>query len=258
MGSEHDAAIRRSFAKQAAGFEGYVPVSMQQALQWIVERLSLTPATRVLDVASGTGLLARAIAFHVARVDSIDVTQEMVDEGRRLAAARGVANIEPRVGDATALPHASDTYDLVATRNSFHHMVDPSAALAEMTRVCRRGGRVAVVDMLSPDDAALAEVYNGWERLRDPSHTRCLALGELESAFAANGLSIALVEHFEAPVDADAWMSLTSVAEADRTTLLDAFTAELAGGAPTGMQPHLRDGKLHITQRSAMVAGEKP
>lgn len=69
------------------------------------------------------------------------------------------------------------------TRYSFHHFTDPKGLFAEMVRVCRPGGRVAVCDVFT-NTPEQAELYDRLEKHRDPSHTHALLLTELEPLFA--------------------------------------------------------------------------
>ena len=65
----------------------------------------------------------------------------------RLAAEKGIGNVTWDRGDVTALPYADGAFDIVVTRFSMHHFLDPLGVLHEMVRVCAPGGRVVVVDM---------------------------------------------------------------------------------------------------------------
>jgi SAM-dependent methyltransferase len=69
------------------------------------------------------------------------------------------------------------------TRFSMHHFLDPLRVLREMVRVCAPGGRVVVVDMYASENVAKAAEWNRAEKLRDPSHVRCLTLTELKALF---------------------------------------------------------------------------
>jgi ubiquinone/menaquinone biosynthesis C-methylase UbiE len=149
----------------------------------MVERLRLQPHFAVLDVAAGTGHLSRAMAPHVARVVAVDLTPEMLAEGRREAARQGLTNVVFEPGMAEHLPYDEGAFDLVVSRFALHHFAEARRPLQEMARVCRRGSRVAIIDLVSPDDPAVAATYNHLERLRDPSHTRALAAAELRALF---------------------------------------------------------------------------
>ena len=112
----------------------------------------------------------------------------MLDFGRELAAKKGLANVTFKQGDVTTLPFPDGSFSVVVTRYTFHHFLDPLAVFKEMVRVCRRGGRIAVVDMYASEDDAKAAHWNRLERLRDPSHVRCLPLSELKALFGKVGL----------------------------------------------------------------------
>src|SRR5262249_56660713 len=83
-------------------------------------------------------------------------------------------------GGPAALPSPDASFDAVVPRFSFHHLLEPAGALAEMLRVCRPGGRVVVSDVYTTTPEQAAE-YDRLERLRDPSHVRALPLAELRA-----------------------------------------------------------------------------
>jgi ubiquinone/menaquinone biosynthesis C-methylase UbiE len=162
--TQHD-VIRRAFSQQAARFgEQGLTLSNQVYLQWMVEQLDLHSHFDVLDVAAGTGHLSRAIAPHVKRVVAMDLTPAMLAQGEREAAQQGLTNVVFERGEAEHLTYANESFDLVVTRFSLHHFADARGPVQEMVRVCRRGGRVAVIDLVSPDDPAVTETYNLLER----------------------------------------------------------------------------------------------
>ncbi len=97
----------------------------------------------VLEVGCGTGLILERLARVARRAEGIDLSPGMLDKAR----ARG---LEVREASATALPYADASFDVVVSFKVLAHVPDIRAALAEMARVCRPGGRV------------LAELYNPW------------------------------------------------------------------------------------------------
>jgi ubiquinone/menaquinone biosynthesis C-methylase UbiE len=196
-GGTHEDLIRDQFTRQATPFSTAASISDAQALGMIVAAGRPEPGDTVLDLACGGGLIVCAFAPHVRHATGIDLTPAMLDRARVLAAEKGVANVSWREGDIRVLPWPDSTFDIVATRLSFHHLRDPAGALAEMARVCRPGGRIVVVDMCASEDPAKAAAWNRLEKLRDPSHVRCLSLTELQSLFAAAGLPAPEVGHYE-------------------------------------------------------------
>ncbi|HEY7138750.1 MAG TPA: methyltransferase domain-containing protein [Methylomirabilota bacterium] len=111
------------------------------------ELLALAGGDHVLDVGCGTGEDARAIAGQAqdVSVTGIDASEDKIRE----ACARALGLPRPvdfRVGDAYTLPFENETFDACRADRVFHHLLDPRKALAEMARVTRTGGRVAVSD----------------------------------------------------------------------------------------------------------------
>ncbi len=108
----------------------------------------------------------------------------MLERARDLAAEKGIANVTWHEGDVARLPYPDGAFTIVVTRFAVHHFPDPLGVLREMVRVCAPGGRVVVVDTYASPDPAKAAEFNRLEKLRDPSHVRCLALAELQDLFA--------------------------------------------------------------------------
>ena len=140
--------------------EFFVPALFQQWGGILADIARVAPGHRVLDVACGTGVLARAAAERVGpggAVTGLDPNDEM------LAVARGKgARVEWRNGHAESLPFADASFDRVASQFGLMFFADKAAGLGEMMRVLRPGGRlaVAVCDALdhSPGYAVLAEL----------------------------------------------------------------------------------------------------
>ncbi len=100
----------------------------------------------VADVGTGTGFVAAGIAPRVARVIAVDNSPAMLGVARENLGELGVANVELIEGDVTALPLEDESVDAAFANMVLHHAEAPAAMLAEMTRVVRPGGVVAIVD----------------------------------------------------------------------------------------------------------------
>ena len=117
------------------------------------EILEPEPGQRVLEVGPGIGYYALEAARWVGpdgRLDVLDVQQEMLDHTMRRADALGVANIYPSLGDARALPYADGSFDAAYLSVVLGEVPDQDAALRELLRVLKPGGRL-VVGELFPD-----------------------------------------------------------------------------------------------------------
>jgi ubiquinone/menaquinone biosynthesis C-methylase UbiE len=150
----------------------------------------LTGSERALDIGTGAGAFALALAPLVREVVGIDVVPELLAEARK----RAPANAEFVEGDAAALPFEDDSFDLVTTGRTLHHVQRPEVIVAEATRVLRPRGTMLVVDQLAPIDPMGAIELNRFERTRDPSTTRVLADVDLRGLFEANNLVLRRAE----------------------------------------------------------------
>ncbi|MGA8194897.1 MAG: methyltransferase domain-containing protein [Acetobacteraceae bacterium] len=184
----HQDLILDQFTRQATPFSTADTITDANALRMIVAAATPGPGDTVLDVACGGGIIVCAFAPEVKHATGIDMTPAMLDRARQLAAEKGLANVSWDQGDVGSLPYADGAFDIVVTRFSMHHFLDPIGMLREMVRVCAPGGRVVVVDMYASENPAKATEWNRLEKLRDPSHARCLTLTELKALFGSVGL----------------------------------------------------------------------
>jgi ubiquinone/menaquinone biosynthesis C-methylase UbiE len=166
---------------------------------------------RVLDVGTGAGALAFALAPLVREVVGLDPVPELLE----LARERALPNTEFVEGDGAALPFPDASFDLAGTHRTLHHVAQPERVVAELARVTRRGGRVLAVDQLAPDDSGAAAAVHEFETARDPSHTRLLTDGELRELFAANGLAILRERREDEQRDLEPYLDLAGC-EGDR------------------------------------------
>ncbi len=252
--SAHSRSIRREFAKQAEGWSSY---TSDVGLLWVLENLDLEPNWRVLDVAAGTGVMARGLSPFVGRVDAVDLTPEMIAQGQREAIEQGTSNVTFIEAPAEKLPLPDESYDLVVTRLSVHHFEQPLVVLREINRVCRAKGTVVVIDMVPDEDPSKAAAQNKWERVRDSSHVRCLSLVELTELVTSVGLELMDTEYSEHSVELEAWMERTKMTPDKRELVRIEMAQELNGLSLTGMDPRQRDGGVLITQRFAVIAARK-
>jgi len=198
------------------------------ALAERIRRFLVTRGDEVaLDVGTGAGALALALAPLVHQVVAVDVVAELLDEARK----RAPDNVELLEADATALPFEPGSFELVGTLRTLHHVARPELVIAELVRVCRPGGTLLVVDQIAPVDPLAALELNRFEHARDASTSRILADVDLRSLFDANGLVLRRSEVVPDRRDLDSYLDLAGCEGDDRiraATLAPAgYTAEI-------------------------------
>jgi len=253
----HQDLIRDQFTRQAQVFNAAAPIANADALKLIVDAAAPGPDDRVLDVACGGGLVARAFAPRVRHATGIDVTPAMLDQARRAAAEKGLANTSWEQGDVTTLPYADGSFTIVATRFSFHHFIEPLAVLREMARVCAPGGRIVVADSCPSEDTAKAAAFNRLELLRDPSHTRALPLSEMKALFAAAGLGEPLVRFGEVRDEVGNLLARSYPNPGDDVKIVAMFRASAADDS-LGIDVRLDGETIHYAYPVAILAATRP
>jgi ubiquinone/menaquinone biosynthesis C-methylase UbiE len=138
-----------------------------------------------LDVATGTGHTALAVARYVKKGIGLDIASKMLDQARTLAIEQGISNCEFVEGSAEAIPFASGRFSLVTARHAPHHFHRADLFLSEVRRVMTNKGRFVMADQITPSIEMLNWV-NRWESTRDPSHfcQRTVEQWKLEAAKA--------------------------------------------------------------------------
>jgi len=139
-------------------------LSLGQDERWrrfLVSKTSAVPGSLVLDVASGTQLVSRALAARKnVRVVALDQSEPMLRAGREPNRLAGLDDrIAPVLGQAERLPFEDGAFDAVTFTYLLRYVDDPAATVRELARVVRPGGSIAMLEFLVPD-ARLARA--GW------------------------------------------------------------------------------------------------
>ena len=150
--------VRTLFATIADRYDFItVFLSYGQDARWkraLVSHAQVRAGERALDLASGTGDLARGVAARGAKPVGLDITHRMM----QLARVR-VPGIPFLTGDMTALPFADATFDLVTTGYGLRNVPDLPVAITEIARVLKPGGRMLSLDFNNPEHAVVRAIY---------------------------------------------------------------------------------------------------
>jgi protein-L-isoaspartate O-methyltransferase len=240
--------VREQFGKNP---ERYVssPVHAKGAsLDRIVELLAARGHETVLDVATGGGHTALAVAPHVKRVVATDLTPSMLEAARAFLSSRGITNVEFRVADATVLPFTDGEFDAVTCRIAPHHFPD--------VRVLRPGGVAIVVDNIVPEDEQAAAFINEFEKTRDQSHVWAYPASRWMEFFREAGFLDLHVESFFKALDFESWTDLKGMDDATKNRLRD-MLVEAPPKALDALFPEDRNGALWFYLQEILIRGVK-
>lgn len=242
--------VAAQFGAAAGAYTTSLTHSDPAALERVIKLARPAPGDMALDIATGAGHTALALASHVKQVIAYDLTEPMLAETARNAAARGLSNVATRQGPAESLPFADASFDIVTVRQAPHHFADVRAAVREMARVARPGARVIIIDSTAPEDASLERQWNHIEKVRDPSHVRDYPPSEWRTFVADAGLQpffeeLGAASEKGGPMDFAAWIRRINTPPAEAAEVERLFRAaspELA----EALHIETLDGKLYF------------
>ena len=253
----HDAEIHDQFTRQAKPFLDRHGRGKDALLGLMAECAAPRSTDALLDVACGPGIISCFFAPRVASVTGLDMVPAMLEQARRLQAEKQLPNIEWKLGQSTELPFAEESFDCVVTRFSFHHYMDPQAALREMKRVARSGGTILVADVAPRREAQ--DRFNHWEILRDPSHTRALTLAEMKSLGEGAGLEPRRQENFSFVMELEDLLAGSFPKAGDGDRIRGLFEEDIAAGRDSlGVATRREEGVIRLTYPVAVLAWRKP
>jgi ubiquinone/menaquinone biosynthesis C-methylase UbiE len=142
---DFDAIKTKQQANWSAGDYARIGTKLQIIGETLCEAIDVSAGWRVLDVAAGNGNASLAAARRGCDVTAVDYVPDLLGQLQARAAAEG-ASIDARVGDAEALEFADDTFDAVVSTVGVMFAPNQEAAVSELVRVCRSGGRIVLAN----------------------------------------------------------------------------------------------------------------
>ncbi|MFP8957240.1 class I SAM-dependent methyltransferase [Natrialbaceae archaeon A-CW3] len=203
-------------------------------LEWLADWC--TDATRALDVATGAGHTAGAVADR--GVVAADAAPSMV-----ATALEANDGFEGAVVDAERLPFGPGSFDAVTCRIAAHHFPDPVAFVSEVARVLEPGGTFAFEDSVAPEDESLGRFINRVERLRDPTHVECYTTKRWLEWLRAAGFEIEATERLKKRLDFEDWADGQSCTGEPRREV-ERLLREASPDAKTAFDIEVVDGRV--------------
>lgn len=162
--------VLKNFGKRAAEYRLSSTHGNPTDLDRMNNLINPQPDEIALDVATGGGHTAIALAKCVKNVVAIDITQEMLAEAQKAASLQGLSNITFQAEDVHCLTVTDEQFDIVSSRFAVHHFFDVKKALQEMCRVLKPEGKLYILDCSVFDGDETEREINRLELLRDSSH----------------------------------------------------------------------------------------
>lgn len=183
---------QNQYARQAERYAESALHRRGQSLQTVRRLAAAAGEDSVLDLGTGAGFTAFAVAADAGLVIAADLTPEMLQQARRLARERGLdSKLEWTLAAAESLPFADGMVSVITCRYAAHHFHDLARALGEISRAARPDGRVVICDVVAPEGPRLAELMNEMEQVRDPTHVWDYTLSQWQrELLPAAGLAV--------------------------------------------------------------------
>ena len=138
---------RKFWSKNASGYDQSIIGKYWKIYPSLLDKIAQDIGTggAVLEVATGTGLVALKIAGAADQVHAIDLSPQMIEVAKKKVEDTGIDNVAFSVEDAYALPFDDGMFDIVICNNALHNMKQPEDALSEIRRVLRPDGRFIAI-----------------------------------------------------------------------------------------------------------------
>lgn len=221
--SQHDQAqkaqVQAYFSRTAASYVTSASHRSGNDLKRLIDLGEWKPQDHALDIATGGGHTALAMAPYVAQLTVTDLTPTMLETARTFLLSQGITHAQFQLADAEDLPFAAASFDHATCRIAPHHFPNVGKAVQEVARVLKPGGLFLLIDNIVPEDLALDTFNNRVEKWRDPSHGRSYTQEEWHTFFAQAGLLIEHAETFRKTHDYDDWTARSQLAASEKAAL---------------------------------------
>lgn len=217
--AEKKAQVQDYFSRTA---EGYVASFSHRAgddLRRLIEMGEWDSSQQALDIATGGGHTALAVAPHVGRIVVSDLTPRMLEKAREYILSQGITNADFVIADAENLPFLDNCFDRVTCRIAPHHFPDIARAVREVARVLKPNGLFLLIDCMAPSDPELDRFDNVVEKWRDSSHGRSCTTEEWHTFFTQAGLAIENTEFYRHVLEYDNWTERSQLPAAEKAAL---------------------------------------
>jgi ubiquinone/menaquinone biosynthesis C-methylase UbiE len=249
--------VQSSFGAVAVNYVSSKVHASGEDLNWVIGLTALSGTERVLDVATGAGHTAFALAPYAAEVVALDITHEMLAVAQQEAVHRQLSTIRFLEGDAQELPCADASFEVVTCRQAAHHFPQVRRAISEWARVLKPGGKLVLLDSISPEEPEIDAFLHEIEVLRDPSHVRNHRFSEWKTMLNEAGLVVSSTRQWSIFLDIPSWTQRMRTPASSVATI-----EQLLRNASPAIRERLgieeKDGVLAFSLPAALIMAVKP
>lgn len=175
--------VREQYDQMAARYDQHWSTYVADTLFFLKTWADISPEAVVLDIACGTGEFEQLLlADHpTQQLVGVDISEKMLEIAKQKCHV--YPSVSFQIASASALPFASNSFDVVVSANSFHYFDNPGTALEEMKRVLKPNGIVVILDWCK--DYLLCQICDIMLKLFDPAYMQCYNQKEFHSMFAS-------------------------------------------------------------------------
>jgi ubiquinone/menaquinone biosynthesis C-methylase UbiE len=183
-----ETAVRKQYDDLASVYDRRWKNYIANTLSFLKTWAQISPLDTVLDIACGTGEFERLLLTEnsTQSIVGVDISDKM------LAIAKQKCSVSPQVSfhtaTASALPFASNSFDVIVSANSFHYFDDPLAALIEMKRVLKSDGKVVILDWCK--DYFFCQILDITLKIFDPAHQQCYTQDEFHHLLTSANFAV--------------------------------------------------------------------
>ena len=222
--------------------------------------LAEEPVDSVCDVGCGAGHLGLSFAGRARRIVLVDPAPNMLAAARQIAAERDVS-VETCQSRAEEIPLSSGQFDLVCSRLAAHHFSDVGASIAQIARIVRPGGTVAIIDHHGDDDPEADEFNHRLELLHDPTHVRSYTKNRWLEILRDAGITVAHCEaelsELPSGLSIKQWCEIASSGAAAERQIRQSLCAASAT-LRSRLGVWSEDGEFYIPVRTLLILGRTP
>ena len=257
----HLQTVRAIYNRVAAVYAHSKKEADLHRIQHLVHFARLAKDLEILDVGSGPGTLALALADAGARqVLGVDISEAMLEQAEYLRLttdAPSHARVGFRLAAAHSMPFADGRFDAVFCRLILQYLKHPQESINEMVRVLKPGGHLILAELLSVDDPVKRATQNAIEERRDPGHVAARSADHYRKLMAEAGLVVERTEVVTFERELDEWLASLDTSPEDSQAVREMLEAGLETDA-AGINARRRGKTLLFDQRIIYLKASKP